>query len=238
MLSITIKMPLKFLIVASTLNIRTASSARLWIYPCSLPPEILSLLTIYFCWLNNEFQQVFRMKIKLVLLKCNDSSVLLSSCSISKRHSNYSLIAARRSHIDIHRKWEHEIMFVLGNSAAMETGWCNCSKQYAVSNARAHYCICTFYRLSNKPPVLSFFFFVFLFFQSFGCAITSCVPRFLTPTIWWMLSKLLKVFFFPSLCQHPAASWYLSLFVKRVCSCLAPSRQLGIPLHFMHCHLF
>lgn len=116
------------------------------------------------------------MKIKHVLLKCENSSVLfLSSCSISKRHSNYSLIAARRRHIDIHRKWEHEIMFVLGNSAAMETGWCNCSKQYAVSNARAHYCICTFYRLSNKPPLSSFFsFFAFLFspkLPAFGCAV-------------------------------------------------------------------
>lgn len=178
------------------------------------------------------------MKIKHVLLKCNDSSVLLSSCSISKRHSNYSLIAARRRHIDIHRKWEHEIMFVLGNSAAMETGWCNCSKQYAVSNARAHYCIGTFYRLSNKPPVSSFFF------SSRSCQlsavpsdITSCLPGFLTPTIWWMSSKLLKVFF-SSLCQHPAAGWYLSLFVKRLCNCLAPSRQLGIPLHFMQHHLF
>lgn len=139
------------------------------------------------------------MKIKHVLLKCNDSSVLLSSCSISKRHSNYSLIAARRRHIDIHRKWEHEIMFVLGNSAAMETGWCNCSKQYAVSNASVHYCIGTFYRLSNKPPVffLRFYFSRSCQLSSVPSDITSCVPGFLTLTIWWMSSKLLKVFFPP-----------------------------------------
>lgn len=36
-------------------------------------------------------------------------------------------------------------MFVLGSSAAMETKRCNCSKQYAVSNARAYYCVGTFF---------------------------------------------------------------------------------------------
>lgn len=160
------------------------------------------------------------MKIKHVLLKCNDSSVLLSSCSISKRHSNYSLIATRRRHIDIHRKWEHEIMFVLGNSAAMETGWCNCSKQYAVSNARAHYCICTFYRLSNKPPV-SFlvFFFSFLFFPklpAFGCAVRHFLHSQISdPDNLMNVIQTLNSFF--SLPLSTSSCWLIFIFV-----CQAP----------------
>lgn len=167
------------------------------------------------------------MKIKHGLLKCNDSSVLLSSCSISKRHSNYSLIAARRRHIDIHRKWEHEIMFVLGNSAAMETGWCNCSKQYAVSNARAHYCICTFYRLSNKPPVSSFFFFLFFAFLFFpnlpAFSFHFLRSRISDPDNLMNVIQTLKSFFFPPFVniQLPA-DIYLCLSSVFVAASLLP----------------
>lgn len=89
-------------------------------------------------------------------------------------------------------------MFVLGNSAAMETGWCNCSEQYAVSNARAHYCICTFYRLSNKPPVLPFFFFfVFLFFPKFRLCRYFLRSRISDPDNFMNVIQTFKSFFFP-----------------------------------------
>ncbi len=64
---------------------------------------------------------------------CNNFCVVHLFYSDLRRYSNDSLIASPRRHIDIHRKWVHEIMVVLGNTAAMETRRYNCSKQYAVS---------------------------------------------------------------------------------------------------------
>lgn len=181
------------------------------------------------------------MEIKCVGLKCSDSSAVLSSCSISECCFNYSLIAPRRSHIDIHRKWEHKIMFVLGNSTAMETWRCNCSI-YLICGLKCHSTLLrlNFFFMGLATKLL---FICVLFSQSlspFSYITTSGNPKFES---FHHFKNVIRTFdsFLLSFVDTPLpAAIYLCLS-SQVCLCsrLSAHSQLGIPLRFFCTrHLF
>ena len=120
MLSINIKRPLKLIIT----HIRMLSAVLIRTNGHIL---VVRLYTLYHC---SCFAVIIKPQMSTErgvlpeksIRKCNDFCVVHLLYSNSRRHSNDSMIASPRRHIDIHRKWEHEIIVVLGNTAAMETG--------------------------------------------------------------------------------------------------------------------
>lgn len=183
--------------------------------------------------------------------ECNDFCVVHLFNSNSRRHSNDSLIASPRRHIDIHRKWEHEIMVVLGNIESMETRRYNCSKQYAVSYKPVgiiEFVLLLGWQGTSRCSWACWFTTKLLLLSS--CVIRSHWKNINTPlqtplpSSAHMAGALLWTPHKPSnaassVCKHLAASKKIYLcFLSIVPYCFAPFGHLRQPPRFIYCHLF